>query len=63
MYEFSKKEVIKILEEIALLLELKGENPFKTRTYSNASRILNNLDDDLATLIKDGELIKLKEIN
>ena len=33
-----KKQIIKILEEIGILLELKGENPFKARAYYNAAR-------------------------
>ena len=52
MHEFSKKEVISILEEIALLLELKGENPFKTRAYTNAARAISNMEADLSELIK-----------
>jgi DNA polymerase (family 10) len=36
----TKDQVAGILEEIAVLLELKGENPFKSRAYSNAARAL-----------------------
>jgi len=32
------KDIIRILEEIALLLELKGESPFKSIAYANAAR-------------------------
>ncbi|MCA9440536.1 MAG: hypothetical protein KC964_07000, partial [Candidatus Omnitrophica bacterium] len=32
--KLEKKEIVKILEEIGTLLELSGENPFKTRAYS-----------------------------
>jgi DNA polymerase (family 10) len=35
-----KDQVIEILSEIGTLLELKGENPFKTRAYANAARTL-----------------------
>ncbi|HDM77696.1 MAG TPA: DNA polymerase III, partial [Deltaproteobacteria bacterium] len=34
------KEIAKILEELALLLEIKGENVFKVRAYQNAARTL-----------------------
>ena len=37
-----KSEITDILEEIAVLLELKGENPFKARAYTNAARVLDN---------------------
>ncbi|MCE9542224.1 MAG: hypothetical protein K8R38_01695, partial [Verrucomicrobia bacterium] len=34
-----------ILEHIAQLLELKGENPFKIRAYTNAARALESLSE------------------
>ncbi len=34
----TKEEIAGALEEIATLLELKGENPFKIRAYTNAAR-------------------------
>ena len=47
-----KKEIVKILNEIGLLLELKGENPFKSRAYYNAARIIELLDEDIETIVK-----------
>jgi len=45
------------LTRIAELLELRGDNPFKTRAYHNAARALSALDaDDLAPLLHDGSL-------
>ena len=43
----TKDEIAKILEQIARLLELKGENPFKIRAYVNAARALETLSGDL----------------
>lgn len=40
-----RKEVIGILAEIATLLELKGENPFKIRAYQNGARALETMED------------------
>src|SRR5438270_11216305 len=34
----TKSEIAEALEEIATLLELKEENPFKIRAYQNAAR-------------------------
>ncbi len=48
------------LEEIGLLLELLGENPFKTRAYANAARVVRGLDRDPAALVRSGELGKIK---
>lgn len=36
----NKNKVADIFEEIAVLLELKGENPFKIKAYTGAARIL-----------------------
>ena len=38
-----KRDVARTLEEIAVLLELKGENPFKIRAYENAARAIDGL--------------------
>ncbi len=50
------------LEEIALLLELKGENPFKTRAYRNGADIIRDFEDDFLQLAKDGKLKGIKGI-
>jgi DNA polymerase (family 10) len=50
------------LEEVGLLLELKGENPFKTRAYSNAARTLLGLRDDLEAMVETGEISKIRGI-
>jgi len=52
----TRQAVADALEEIGLLLELRGENPFKTRAYGNGARILRSLDRDLAALVRSGEL-------
>jgi DNA polymerase (family 10) len=57
-----KLQIAEILEEIGSLLEMQGENPFKTRAYHNASRIIGGLDQDLEQLVKDGTLKDLKGI-
>ena len=51
-----------ILTEIAVFLELKGENPFKTRAYLNAARALETLTEPLATLIAEQRLGTIKGI-
>lgn len=57
-----KRAVADILEEIGTLLELKGENVFKTRAYQNGARLLLALDEDLATLVAEGRLTGIKGI-
>jgi DNA polymerase (family 10) len=56
------RDVARILTEIAALLELKGENPFKIRAYENAARALDGLTEDLGTLIEAGTLTEVRGI-
>lgn len=58
----NKKEVASILEEIGILLELKGENPFKTRAYFNAARTISGLTSDLTDLVESREIGNIKGI-
>ncbi len=57
-----KDEIADILKEIGVFLELKGENPFKTRAYQNGARTLESLSEPLETLIAEERLAKVKGI-
>jgi DNA polymerase (family X) len=57
-----KEKVAEILLEIGTLLELKGENPFKTRAYANAARTLEGLGEPLAKLVAEKRLGEIKGI-
>ena len=57
-----KDKVAEILVEIGTLLELKGENPFKTRAYANAARTLEGLGEPLAKLVAEKRLGEIKGI-
>jgi len=52
----TREQVVEVLERIALLLELQGENPFKIRAYHNGARALEMLEGDLGTLVRDDQL-------
>jgi DNA polymerase (family 10) len=52
-------DLIQILNEIGLLLEVKGENPFKSRAYYQAARTLEKLNPDLEQLVKEARLVEL----
>jgi len=57
----TKNEIIEVLEEIGVLLELKGENPFKIRAYQSGARALATIEEaELARLIAAEELGTLK---
>ncbi len=57
-----KERVAEILSEIGVLLELKGENPFKTRAYANAARTLEALSEPLDKIVAEGRLGDFKGI-
>jgi len=57
-----KDKVAEVLVEIGTLLELKGENPFKTRAYLNAARTLEGLSEPLAKLVAEKRLGEIKGI-
>ena len=48
-------DIARVFEDIADLLELDDENPFRIRAYRNASRIIGDLQLDLAASIRRGE--------
>src|SRR5437762_6964307 len=43
-------EVAQVFEEIADLLDIQGENPFRVRAYRNAARTIRDLSAPLAQL-------------
>ncbi len=55
-------EVAWVFQELADLLELKGEEFFKIRAYKNASRILAGLEEPLEDIWKSGRLEKIPGI-
>ena len=57
-----KREVSQILDEIGLLLELKGDSPFKSNAYYNAARTVAGLSEDLSELVASGRIREVKGI-
>ncbi|MEM9399805.1 MAG: DNA polymerase/3'-5' exonuclease PolX [Verrucomicrobiota bacterium] len=53
-------QVVKIFEETAILLEVKGENAFKCRAYSSAARTISMLDRDLHQMVEADQLSQVK---
>ncbi|UTD29775.1 DNA polymerase/3'-5' exonuclease PolX [Bradyrhizobium sp. WD16] len=48
-------EVAAMFDQAAELLEIKGDNPFRSRAYRRAARVVERLPKSLANLIKAGE--------
>ncbi len=49
-------EVAKVFQDIADLLELKGENPFKIRAYQKVVRSIEHLPVEVEQLVKEDKL-------
>lgn len=60
LVSMDKDQVAEILLSIGTLLELKGENPFKTRAYGNAARAIEATSEPLTKLIAEN---RLRDIN
>src|SRR5438309_2684085 len=58
----TKREIAAVLEEIAFLLELKGENPFKVKAYTTGARVIESLPEEPAILVQKGLLRNVKGI-
>jgi DNA polymerase (family X) len=52
------RQVARVLEEIAAMLELAGENPFKVRAYENGARAILAFSGDLEAAVANRELLK-----
>ena len=57
-----RNEVARVLDEIAVLLELAGENPFKARSYAQVARQVEQLEEDLGVLVREGRLREIKGV-
>ncbi|MFH1454311.1 MAG: DNA polymerase/3'-5' exonuclease PolX [Armatimonadota bacterium] len=58
----NNKSISDIFYTIAEYLELKDENPFKIRAYSNAGRTIENLSQDMSKIESVPELRKIQGI-
>jgi DNA polymerase (family 10) len=52
-------EVADVFEQIAQILEGRGDNPFKIRAYRNAVRTLENLPEPISDIHSRGDLKKI----
>jgi DNA polymerase (family 10) len=48
-------EIAEKLRQVADLLEIEGENPFKVRAYRNAARTVEGLAEPVAEMVRRGE--------
>ena len=57
-----KEQVAAALDEIGTILELHGENAFKSNAYHNAARTVEQLETNLDEAINSGQLAKMRGI-
>jgi len=58
----TKEQIAGVLERIAMLLELKGENPFKIRAYTNAARAIETFGGNVANFQDEEAVAKIPGI-
>jgi DNA polymerase (family 10) len=58
----TKSDVARIFEEMAEILDILGENPFKVRSYENAARVIESLPGDIGEMLACGALLDVKGI-
>lgn len=57
-----KHAIANFLERIGEVLEIRGENPFKVRAYTNAARTIGGLTQEIGKLIQTKQLLELPGI-
>src|SRR5437870_3720472 len=58
----TKEEIARVLEKIATLLELKDENPFKVRAYTNAARAIETFGGNVPNFQDEEAVAKVPGI-
>ncbi len=56
------QDIAKIFREIAIILELKGDNPFRIRAYQKAAQNIESLPYNLKELVKEERLEEIPGI-
>jgi len=50
------QEIANIFRQIAQILEVKGENPFRIRAYERAAQNIESIPEDIEVFVKEGTL-------
>jgi DNA polymerase (family 10) len=62
VYVMTKEDIAGVLEKIATLLELKAENPFKIRAYTNAARAIETFGANVSNFRDEEAVAKIPGI-
>ncbi len=58
----NQAQIADALDETAVLMELNGENPFKSRAFTNAAEIVRTTETEFVAFLRQVELGKIKGI-
>ncbi len=58
----TKNDIARILDDVSVMLEITGANPFRVRAFSNAARALEDLTEDLREQVSGKMLLKVRGI-
>lgn len=58
----TKDDVAAALDEIGVLLQLQGENDFRTRAYTNGARLIGQFQGDFKAAVTAGKLSEIRGI-
>src|SRR5208337_1722197 len=53
--EMENRTIADIFTEIADILDIQGENPFRVRSYRNAARTIGDMSQSLESMVKAGK--------
>ncbi|MFZ1978433.1 MAG: helix-hairpin-helix domain-containing protein, partial [Bacteroidota bacterium] len=54
--------IARMLDDISLLMEVNGDNPFRVRAYRKAAQVIQSTTEDITVLAKNKSLTKLDGI-
>jgi len=61
-HNLTKIDIARILDDVSMMLEITGANPFRVRAFSNAARAMEEQTDDIRRLVETKELLEVQGI-
>ncbi|HEU4366385.1 MAG TPA: DNA polymerase/3'-5' exonuclease PolX [Candidatus Krumholzibacteria bacterium] len=58
----TRADVARKLDDVAAMLEILGDNPFRIRAFFNGARAIEDLSGDLAAMVQSEELLEVRGI-
>ena len=62
MSRVANQEIADFLKDLSVLMELKGENAFRIRAYTNASRTFEMMEGNAEAMLAQGSLTSIKGV-